>query len=50
MAYSDAPSRIQYAFKLAYGRDATPLEQLFFPLSRARGVRGGTNGAVLAQR
>ena len=28
----------------------TPLEQLFFPLSRGRGVRGGTNGAVLAQR
>ena len=28
----------------------TPLEQLFFPLSRGRGVRGGTNGAVLARR
>ena len=28
----------------------TPLERLFFPLSRGRGVRGGTNGAVLAQR
>ena len=28
----------------------TPLEQLFFPLSRARGVRGGTNGGVLARR
>ena len=29
----------------------TPLEQLFFPLSRARGVRErGTNGAVLARR
>ena len=28
----------------------TPLEQLFFPLSRGRGVRGGTNGAVLTRR
>ncbi len=28
----------------------TPLEQLFFPLSRARGARGGTNGGVLARR
>ena len=28
----------------------TPLEQLFFPLSRAHGARGGTNGAVLARR
>ena len=28
----------------------TPLEQLFFPLSRARGTRGGTNGGVLARR
>ena len=28
----------------------TTLEQLFFPLSRARGVCGGTNGAVLARR
>jgi predicted YcjX-like family ATPase len=28
----------------------TPLEQLFFPLSRARGVRGATNGGVLARR
>jgi predicted YcjX-like family ATPase len=27
-----------------------PLEQLFFPLSRARGARGGTNGGVLARR
>jgi predicted YcjX-like family ATPase len=28
----------------------TPLEQLFFPLSRARRARGGTNGGVLARR
>ena len=28
----------------------TPLEQLFFPLSRARGARGATNGGVLARR
>ena len=28
----------------------TPLEALFFPLSRARGARGGTNGGVLARR
>jgi predicted YcjX-like family ATPase len=27
-----------------------PLEQLFFPLSHARGARGGTNGGVLARR
>ena len=27
-----------------------PLEQLFFPLARARGLRGGTNGAELARR
>ncbi len=26
MAYSDTPDRIEYAFKLAYGRDATPGE------------------------
>lgn len=28
----------------------TPLESLFFPLSRARGARAGTNGGVLARR
>ncbi|MPZ31101.1 MAG: YcjX family protein [Rhodospirillales bacterium] len=28
----------------------TPLESLFFPFSRARGARAGTNGGVLARR